>query len=185
VSAAAGGGGPADAVDTTLLRRAFGTFATGVTVVTVGGDHPHGMTANSFTSVSLAPPLVLVCVDKNAAMHELLRTSRGFGISVLASHQEPVARHFANRTRPLGVAQFHSVEWRPGEHTGAPLIEDAIARFECRRWGTYAAGDHTVFVGELLSVDTSVEDDPLLFHRGKFLRPPAAVPQVERVEPAA
>lgn len=184
MSARAGGGDVQDSVDTTLLRRAFGTFATGVTVVTVGGDSPHGMTANSFSSVSLTPALVLVCVDKGAAMHEMLRTSPGFGISVLAGHQERVARHFASRSRPLGVAQFHAVDWRPGEHTGAPLLEDAIARFECRRWASYEAGDHTVFVGELLSVDTSVEDEPLLFHKGRFLRP-AEEPAFERTESAA
>jgi flavin reductase (DIM6/NTAB) family NADH-FMN oxidoreductase RutF len=171
-------------VDTTLLRRAFGTFATGVTVVSVGGDSPHGMTANSFASVSLAPPLLLVCVDKAAAMHSILQSVGGFGVSVLAAHQEPVARHFADRQRPLGVAQFHSVDWRPGERTGAPLIEDAIARFECRVTGSYEAGDHTIFVGELLSVDTSVEDAPLLFHRGRFLRS-AAEPVVERTELSA
>jgi flavin reductase len=170
-------------VDTTLLRRAFGTFATGVTVVSVGGDSPHGMTANSFASVSLAPPLLLVCVDKGAAMHDIMLATGGFGVSVLAHHQEPVARHFANRHRPLGVAQFHAVDWRPGDRTGAPLIEDAIARFECKLQGSYEAGDHTIFVGELLSVDTSADAAPLLFHKGRFLRP-ATEPATGRSEAA-
>lgn len=155
-------------VDTTLLRRAFGAFATGITVVTVGGAQPHGMTANSFTSVSLDPPLVLVCVDRGAAMHEILAEQGGFGVSVLSAGQEPVARHFADRHRPLGAAQFESVGWRPGGRTGAPLLEGAIASFECGLRWSYAGGDHTIFVGDLLSIERPVEDEPLLFFRGRF-----------------
>ena len=170
-------GGVDATVDTRMLRQALGTFATGVTVVTVGGDSPHGMTANAFTSVSLTPALVLICVDRNALMLDILQSSRGFGISILAHDQEHVARHFADRRRPLGIAQFADVGWQPGDLTGAPLIEDAVARFECRQWGTYVAGDHTIFVGELLSIDTSSEAEPLLFHRGKFGRTePLALP---------
>lgn len=161
-------------VDTTLLRRAFGVFATGVTVVTVGGDSPHGMTANSFTSVSLDPPLVLVCVDRRAQMHERIRASGGFGVSVLSDTQEHAARHFADRRRPPGAAQLDAVDWRPGRLTGAPLVDDALARFECELWRSYDGGDHTIFVARLLSVELSVEGDALLFHRGRFR---AAAPQ--------
>ena len=115
-------------VDPRQFRDAMGHFATGVTVVTVGGDTPHGMTANSFTSVSLDPPLVLVCVGRDAVMHRALTENGHFAVSVLGAHQEPVARHFADRRRPLGQAQFDSTDWRPGPNTGAPLI--AGARFE-------------------------------------------------------
>lgn len=166
-------------VDTTLLRRAFGTFATGVTVVTVGGEHPHGMTANAFSSVSLDPPLLLVCVDKGALMHEILPAAGGFAVNVLGGDQEQVARHFASRHRPTGIAQFEDVDWRPGGWTGAPLLEDAVARFECRPHSSYEAGDHTIFVGELLSVDTSARQEPLMFHAGRFLRP-APEPALEQ-----
>ena len=108
--------------DTRLLRRAFGAFATGVTVVTVGGADPHGMTANSFTAVSLDPPLVLVCVERVAFMHNLLPKAGMFGVSVLAAGQAAVARHFADRSRPLGPEQFDVIDWRPGQLTGSPLI---------------------------------------------------------------
>jgi flavin reductase (DIM6/NTAB) family NADH-FMN oxidoreductase RutF len=157
-------------VDPRLLRRAFGAFATGVTVVTVGGETPHGMTANSFTSVSLDPPLVLVCVGRGAIMHHILSDQGSFGVSVLASDQESVARHFADRWRPLGLAQFGPVDWRPGRLTGAPLVEGALAQFECELWRTYDGGDHTIFVGKLLSLDRTVDQDALLFYQGQFLQ---------------
>lgn len=164
-------GGPGtDSVvsDPAMLRRAFGAFATGVTVVTVGGRTPHGMTANSFASVSLDPPLVLVCVGRNAVMHNMLTAAGSFGVSVLASHQEAAARHFADRRRPLGLAQFDAVDWRPGRLTGAPLIEGALAHFECQLWRSYEGGDHTIFIGNLLAMARPVEDDALLFFHGRF-----------------
>lgn len=157
-----------EVTDPKQLRRVFGTFATGVTVVTVGGDNPHGMTANSFTSVSLDPPLVLVCVDRQAIMHDNLVTAGHFGVSVLAAHQEPVARHFANRWRPLGQAQFDAVDWVPGRFTGAPLIGGALARFECALWRAYDGGDHTIFTGRLLSAERYSDQEPVLFLRGRF-----------------
>jgi flavin reductase len=155
-----------------LLRRAFGAFATGVTVVTVGGPIPHGMTANSFTSVSLDPPLVLICVDRHAIMHSRLDAGC-FGVSVLAAHQELVARHFADLGRPLGAAQFDGIDCDPGGLTGAPLIVGALAWFECERWRTYDGGDHTIFIGRVLSVDWAADrtaGDSLLFVQGQFRR---------------
>lgn len=158
------------ALDNDLLRRVFGAFATGVTVVTVGGDTPHGMTANSFTTVSLDPPLVLVCVGRTALMHEALGRVGRFGISVLASHQETVARYYADRRRPFGREQFEFAAWRPGERSGAPLLEGAAAHLECATWRTYDGGDHTIFVGRLLSLHRFCDDDALLFHSGQFRR---------------
>jgi flavin reductase (DIM6/NTAB) family NADH-FMN oxidoreductase RutF len=163
-------------VDPKLLRRTLGAFATGVTVVTVGGDSPHGMTANSFTSVSLDPPLVQVNVGRRAVMHELLSAHGTFGVSVLAADQEPVARHFADRWRPQGLAQFDAVDWWPGHRTGAPLIAGAIATFECELWETYDGGDHTIFVGRIVSLERSGESDPLLFVHGKFRQVAAELP---------
>jgi flavin reductase (DIM6/NTAB) family NADH-FMN oxidoreductase RutF len=159
---------PREMTDAKLLRRAFGTFATGITVVTVGGANPHGMTANSFTSVSLDPPLVLVCVDREAVMHHSLQTRGLFAVSVLAAQQEPVARHFADRWRTLGPAQFDVVDWVPGRCTGAPLIVGALAHFECALWRSYDGGDHTIFVGRLLSVEKQPDSDAVLFFRGGF-----------------
>jgi len=157
-----------DVADVLQLRRAFGAFATGVTVLTVGGDTPHGMTANSFTSVSLDPPLVLVCVGRNAIMHGLLLGARYFGVSVLSGHQEAVARHFANRWRPAGLAQFDAVDWQPGRLTGAPLIGGALAHLECELWRSYDGGDHTIFIGNLLSLARPTDQDALLFFHGQF-----------------
>ncbi|WP_326552323.1 flavin reductase family protein [Micromonospora sp. NBC_01813] len=154
--------------DPVELRQVLGTFATGVTVVTVGGNQPHGMTANSFASVSLDPPLVLVCVGRQAVMHDSLVSAGAFAVSVLAADQEKIARHFANKWRPLGAAQFDDVEWRPGRLTGAPLIGQALAHFECELWRTYDGGDHSIFAGQLLSAQRFGAEDPLLFLRGRF-----------------
>jgi flavin reductase (DIM6/NTAB) family NADH-FMN oxidoreductase RutF len=154
-------------VDVNVLRPAFAAFATGITVVTTGGASPHGMTANSFTSVSLDPPLVLVCVDRDAVMHRTLVAGGAFGVSVLAAHQESVARLFADRSRPLGRAQFDGVGWTPGRRTGAPMIDGALAHFECELWQRFAGGDHTIFVGRLLSLARR-PGDALVFFHGRF-----------------
>ncbi|WP_433328109.1 flavin reductase family protein [Spirillospora sp. CA-294931] len=157
-----------DLTDTKALRKAFGAFATGVVVVTVGGDVPHAMTANSFTSVSLDPPLVLVCVGHDAIMHGSLSAAGAFGVSVLGAGQGAVARHFADRRRPLGAAQFDAVDWWPGRVTGAPLIGGAIAGFECELWRRYQGGDHSIFLGRLVSLDRRAGDDALLFFGGRL-----------------
>lgn len=157
-----------EVTDTGLLRRAFGTFATGVTVMTVGGAAPHGMTANSFTTVSLDPPLVLVCVSRTAIMHTCLANAGHFGVSVLGRDQQDVARHFADHRRPRGAAQFDAVGWRPGRITGVPLIDKCPAGFECELWRSHDAGDHTIFVGRLLSVDQHAGEGSLLFVNGRF-----------------
>ncbi|MFH8385309.1 flavin reductase family protein [Kitasatospora sp. NPDC018058] len=154
--------------DPVRLRRAFGAFATGVTVVTVGGACPRGMTANSFTSVSLDPPLILVSVGKEAVMHRRLAEAATFSVSVLGAGQEAVARHFADRSRPLGADQFDAVGHLAGRVGDAPLIAGAAAHFECAKWRSYEGGDHTLYLGELLAMDESPECDPLVFHRGAF-----------------
>ncbi|WP_434743982.1 flavin reductase family protein [Micromonospora sp. SH-82] len=145
-------------------------FTTGVTVVTVGGSSPHGMTANSFTSVSLDPPLALVCVDCEALMNRALREAGRFGVSVLAGDQEEVARYFADRRRPLGARQFEFGQWVVGPGTGAPLLVGAAAHFECELWRSYDTGDHTIFVGRLVGAQRHGVDDALLFADGAFRR---------------
>ncbi|GAT67159.1 flavin reductase family protein [Planomonospora sp. ID91781] len=156
------------AVDRDEMRRACGAFATGVTVVTTGGDAVHGMTANSFTSVSLDPPLLLVCIGRDAVMHRRLGESAHFGVSVLAGHQEGVARYFAHRWRKLGAAQFEAVDWTPGRLTGVPLIEGALAHFECEVRYVYGGGDHTIFVGGVLALERHPGADALVFADGRF-----------------
>jgi flavin reductase (DIM6/NTAB) family NADH-FMN oxidoreductase RutF len=159
-----------DITDPHQLRGAFGAFATGVTVVTVGGASPRGMTANSFTSVSLTPPLMLVCVDKDAMMHRALERAATFAVSVLGAGQEPVARHFADRSRPAGAQQFDTVEQITGRTAGAPLIAGAVAHLECEKWRVYDGGDHTIFLGRVLTASRRPGRPGLLFHNGSFAR---------------
>ncbi|MFM9372874.1 flavin reductase family protein [Streptomyces sp. Da 82-17] len=164
-----------DLEDRKQLRGAFGSFPTGVTVVTVGGASPRGMTANSFTSVSLDPPLVLICVTREAQMHSSLETSPTFSVSVLGAGQEGVARHFASRSRPAGAGQFDTVDWVPGRETDAPLIADAVAHFECEKWASYDGGDHTVFLGRVVAAARRPDREAVLFHNGRFRQ---AVPEL-------
>ncbi|WP_433528537.1 flavin reductase family protein [Micromonospora sp. CA-263727] len=153
-----------------VLRTVLGEFVTGVTVLTVGGPLPHGMTANSFTSVSLDPPLVLLCVSRDSLMSACLADADGFGISVLAAGQEHLARHFADRRRRPGRAQFSAVDWSPGEQTGAPLLHGALAWLECRPWRCHDGGDHAIVVGRLVAARTAAVRDALIFRRGRFDR---------------
>ncbi|MEU4644533.1 flavin reductase family protein [Micromonospora sp. NPDC023814] len=155
-------------LDTPQLRPVLGTFATGVTIVTVGGTDPHGMTANSFTSVSLDPPLILICLEKSTRTLDGVVAAGTFAVSVLAADQDAVARHFARRMRPSGPAGFGGVPCVDGPHTGAPLVRDAAAWLECALWRTYDGGDHAIVVGRLLSVRRVHDRPPLLFYCGQF-----------------
>ncbi|MGW5052560.1 flavin reductase family protein [Actinokineospora sp. NPDC004072] len=145
-------------------------FATGVTVITTGGRAVHGMTANSFTSVSLDPPLVSCCVHRDAHMHDAIADAGGFAVSILSAGQEHVARYFADRGRPRGAAQFDRVDWSPGQRTGAPLLTGAAAWLECSLAVAHAGGDHTIFLGEVLGASWTPTPDALLFHAGRFHR---------------
>lgn len=128
------------------------------------------MTANSFASVSLDPPLVLVCVLKSAAMHEAVLAERAFAVSVLSGDQEKLARYFADRGRPRGDREFAAVDWLPGPHTGAPIIEDCLAWIECGLAETFDGGDHSIFLGSVLGLGRGPTDDALVFHGGGFHR---------------
>ena len=132
------------------------------------------MTANSFTSVSLDPPLILVCIDRHAATHDRILSMGAFAVSVLGAGQERVARHFADPGRSSGTAQFEAVACFPGQHTGAPLISGALAWLECRLWRTYDGGDHSIFLGHLLAAHSRTAPDALVFLRGRYDRLAAA-----------
>jgi flavin reductase (DIM6/NTAB) family NADH-FMN oxidoreductase RutF len=150
------------------LRQAMSQFATGVIVLSVGGEHIHGMTANAFSSVSLDPPTVLCCVSHSAVMHKAMLASRRFGISVLGAEQESLARHFADKNRSLGPAQFSGLDWRPGPTTQAPLLHGAIAWLECELSEHYDANDHSIFIGEVVNSGSSSDTSGLLFFNGGF-----------------
>jgi len=153
------------------LRATLRQFATGVTVVTAGRDTPHGMTANSFTAVSLSPPLVLICVNRAAAIHQTVLDNGSFAVSVLSGSQEDVARHFADHSRPRGRAEFDVVSWSRGRGTGAPLIHGALAWIECALAAVYYGGDHAIFLGSVLASDYGPAADTLLFFGGAFHSP--------------
>jgi flavin reductase (DIM6/NTAB) family NADH-FMN oxidoreductase RutF len=119
-----------------------------------------GLTVGSLVSLSLDPPLVGVSVSMQAAMHELLRRADGFALSLLAGDQEAIAQHFARGVPP--VAHWHGIATRP-EAEGAPLLEDAIGWLECRTAAEHEAGDHTLFVGEVLAAERGRPAPPLVY----------------------
>lgn len=153
------------------FRRACGQFATGVTVVTVrDGDGYRGMTANSFTSVSLDPPLVLVSVDRRNRTHQLLaegeQTGEPFVVNVLTAAQQAWSDRFAGRHGDV-QHQFDDIP-----HTlsgdGVPIIAESAASFACRVVAVHPAGDHSLFIGQVEQIDTAPGKQPLLFHGGKY-----------------
>jgi flavin reductase (DIM6/NTAB) family NADH-FMN oxidoreductase RutF len=160
---------PTSQVDPRSYRDAVGRFPTGVTVLSaqLGGRH-HAMTANSFTSVSLDPVLVLVCVDRSARLHDLVLAAGTWGVSVLGADAEEVSRRFADRGRAPGEG-LTEVPHHYGPHTGAALLDDALATFECRTVAVHPGGDHTVLLGEVLGVAVPRPDDPaLVYYRGEY-----------------
>lgn len=158
----------AEVVTPSQLRDVMSQFATGVVVLTVGGIHIHGMTANAFSSVSLEPPLVLCCVARTAIMHQAITATGRFAVSVMAAEQEDWARYFADKTRPLGATQFDAVNWTPGRHTGAPLLTGSLAWLECELTESYEHGDHSVFLGTVLDSSRGHGGNSLLFFDGGF-----------------
>jgi flavin reductase len=157
--------------DPRQFRGVLGKFATGVTVVTAGPDLPRGMTVNAFTSVSLQPPLILVCVQRSSSMHHAILANGAFAVSVLSAEQEWIARHFANGARPRGEREFAAIDWVTGRHTGIRLIADAIAWMECRLAAVYDGGDHSIFLGSVLAIERGAGSEPLLFFSGGFRGP--------------
>ena len=149
------------------LRDAFGQFATGVTVVTAVNQtgNPIGITANSFASVSLEPPLVSWCVDKESSRYQEFVDADFFTISVLTAVQESTSNLFAQRSWDDTV--FEDVEHRIG-HNGVPQLENASARFHCKTEHRYEGGDHLIIVGAVQDFDCHPQD-PLLFFQGKYL----------------
>ena len=147
------------------LRDVMSRFPTGVTVVAAMGPEgrPFGLTVNSFTSVSLNPPLVLVCIDREAASHDPLMASSHYAVNVLASEQSEVADRFA--VEPAR-SRFDDTSWRVSA-LGAPLVEGAAAWLECARHKVYEVGDHSILVGRVESSGVG-EGAALLFHRGRY-----------------
>lgn len=154
---------------TEALRRVMADFASGVTIVTtVWQGVPHAMTATAFCSVSLEPPLVLVCVSRASRFHRAVTSAEHWAVSLLSHDQEPVARHFANRGRDLAT-QFDDVPHAPAPVSAAPLVKDALAWLECTTHAQHDGGDHTILVGRVLRTsDESSPGRPLTYHRGTY-----------------
>lgn len=148
------------------FRTALGHFASSVTVVTVKTEDQmhHGMTVSAFSSLSLDPPLVLVCIDKSASLHSDLKEGRCFAVNILSEEQETVSRRFASRAGD----RFDGIGYKVGV-TGAPLLDGALAHLECRVKLVYPGGDHTIFVGEV-EATTVAEGRPLAYYRGGYAR---------------
>ena len=149
----------------------MGRFASGVTVVTArAGSIDHAMTANAFTSVSLDPMLVLVCVELEARFHDAVTDAGEWGVSILDGSARGVSEWLATRGRPLH-GQLDRVPHHRGPVTGAALLDQSLATLECRTVGTYPGGDHTIVLGEVLAVATRDSDDGGLVHfRGRYDR---------------
>ena len=149
------------------FRSTVGAFATGVTVVTTRGEeHGYGMTANAFSSVSLDPPLILVCVINPSEGADHITRNGVFAVNILAQDQEPLSRYFASRDRPRGRDAFAEVAHRIGT-SGSPILEGAAAFLDCRLHATHEAGDHLIFIGEVLEIAVS-DGTPLVFHGGGY-----------------
>jgi flavin reductase ActVB len=153
-------------VDTLAFRQALAQFPSGITVVTArdAGGRPQGLTVSAFCSVSMEPPLVLVCVDERAEADGAIRSSRLFGVSVLAEGQEQVSRRFASG----GPDKFEGIELVTGRH-GTLLVPGALAHIECRVRSGHSEGDHTVWVGEVVSLATYA-GRPLVYHARGYRR---------------
>ena len=150
------------------FRRALGQFATGVTVVTVEREPGcvYGMTANSFTAVSLEPLLILVCVDQRSHILPLLHQKRRFGVSVLTVEQRALSDYFAQYEQSAEEERRLSVQyrWTPN---GVPLLEGTLAQLACKVAAHYVCGDHTIFIGEVESAEVQ-SGQPLIFWGGDY-----------------
>lgn len=150
--------------DAATFRQLLGRFATGVTVVTTldARGRPAGMTASALASVSLDPPLLLVCVGHEADFHRAIDAAPRFAINVLAADQEHLSRQFAEK----GGDHFAGVAHHPGPQ-GVPLLEGAVAHVLCDRWGRHQAGDHTLFLG-LVTGGETFDRPPLVYFRSRY-----------------
>ncbi|MCQ3803042.1 MAG: flavin reductase family protein [bacterium] len=160
-------------IDSLTFRKACGQFMTGVTIVTTIDQKtgPAGLAANSFTSVSLDPPLVLISVDRGANSLRALESSGRYAVHILGAHQEDLCRRFA-KSDLSGTEKLEGVSWTPGMG-GVPLLDDYLVRFECRVVNAVPGGDHVIYLAEVERLDfEETEAAALGFFRGAYLRSP-------------
>jgi flavin reductase (DIM6/NTAB) family NADH-FMN oxidoreductase RutF len=151
-------------LDQQLFRRVCGRFANGITITTVydEGEGVHGLTANSFTSVSLAPPMVLVCIDRRCQILQYFRRNSHFGVNILGQHQQ----HLSDRFAGSGYDRFVDVEWHRGR-TGVPLIPGGLATLECLREQIIEAGDHYILIGRVIHAEC-LDGEPLVYFGSNY-----------------
>ena len=160
-----------------MFKEAMSHFASSVTVVTTrDGDKVHGLTASSFSSLSINPLLILFSLAKHIYSHDMLQRTGIFAVNILGQQQQQIAECFAGRVPGL-LDRFANVPYRVVA-TGSPILLDAIAWMDCKLWTTYDGGDHTIFVGEVLDGDVSGEQLPLLYYRRRWACPSLLDPQV-------
>ncbi len=152
-------------LDSNLFRRACGQFATGVAIATTvdAEGNPHGLTVNSFTSVSLNPPLVLICIDYRAAVLKYFVAASHYGISVLNETQQDLSNRFALKPD----CRFEGTDWKPGAATGVPIIEGSVASLECRVYRIVEGGDHSILLAEVVAAEAP-GGVPLLYFNGGY-----------------
>ena len=153
--------------DARTFRDAMGCFATGITVITAmdENDAPVGITANSFTSLSLDPPLLLVCIGNASFTGGVIRRAKRFAINVLQIGQQPTSNLFASK----GADRFSQTDWVLGE-MGSPILNGSLSAFECEQHAVHDGGDHFILVGKVLKATYDERRDPLLYFRGKYRR---------------
>lgn len=154
-------------IDATTFRHTLGRFPSGVTVVTVRGadGRDYGMTVSAFASLSLEPPLVLVCIGDDATIAGAVADARQFAVNVLSENQEALARRFAEQD----IDRFADVRISRGA-TGLALLDGAAARLECAIVARHRGGDHTIVVGEVLAASALEDGRPLVYQRGEYRR---------------
>lgn len=146
------------------FRHALGRFASGVTVVTTkdAAENLHGITVSAFCSVSLEPPLVLICIDKNTGSHHALDESEAFVVNVLRDDQQ----HLSDRFASYLPHKFDEIKYRAGIND-LPVLEDALANLECRLVNRFDGGDHTIYIGQIERA-TVRDGEPLLYWHGNY-----------------
>ena len=153
------------------FKAALGRFASGVTVVTLGGEEDHGMTASAFCSLSIDPPLVLVCVKNGNTTHGKLLEAKGFGVNILGADQKDLSNRFAGWGFPKDQDKWADLEISRGAVSGAPFLPGALAHLDCSLYGTRDGGDHTIFIGQVENADSFGEReslDALLYFAGAY-----------------
>ena len=159
------------------LKSLMRSFPQGVTIITTRhGGELYGITVSSFTSVSLSPPLILVSVSKEAPTHEVLLGEESFAVNILASDQASLSEKFAGRNTG-STGKFHGTKYRIGKN-GSPILEPSLGFLECKRWGSFDGGDHTLILGEVTNGESKKDDLPLVYYNRQYTT--VLLPTLER-----